>query len=232
VFCAAAGLQWGRRNLAGLDGLLLRNNAYTMGSFLGVSESARAEFSFCTPCAPASTYTFKLLMEGTTTARTGPLHLCPSWCCRRALVASSFWLTAVCTASSRRANKFSPPERKASNCAVVSFRTFSNAPATSLRNRAHSMHRSFFIPAPPFRKATFCTANPPVRPLPEVAACSHNYSAALPCSPVHVRDSPPEDLWQVPRPISEVSEHGRVAQDCAKMPACALSLSAALKSMH
>ena len=31
------------------------------GSLLGVSESARAEFSFSTPSAPPSTYTFKLI---------------------------------------------------------------------------------------------------------------------------------------------------------------------------
>jgi hypothetical protein len=32
-----------------------------MGSLLGVSESAGADFSFCTPSAPP-TYTFKLIM--------------------------------------------------------------------------------------------------------------------------------------------------------------------------
>jgi hypothetical protein len=33
-----------------------------MGSLLGVSESASAEFSFFTPSAPPSTYTFKLIV--------------------------------------------------------------------------------------------------------------------------------------------------------------------------
>src|SRR5271170_7864128 len=35
-----------------------------MGSLLGVSESASAEFSFFTPSAPPSTYTFKLITPG------------------------------------------------------------------------------------------------------------------------------------------------------------------------
>src|SRR5467141_3828948 len=45
------------------------------GSLLGVSESASAEFSFCTPSAPPLTYTFKLIRS---LAATGEVQM-DSW---------------------------------------------------------------------------------------------------------------------------------------------------------
>src|SRR6266446_4899939 len=60
------------------------------GASFGVSESASAEFSFSTPSAPPSTYTFKLIV-------TDPAHVSP---CRKHTsnwtILNSAWRARIC----------------------------------------------------------------------------------------------------------------------------------------
>src|SRR5258707_2608971 len=76
------------------------------GSYsLGVSESASAEFSFCTPSAPPSTYTFKLIVAWTVhSAR----HRTPQSCTNTELICD-----AECSDATRTSKKIL---RKCAKC--------------------------------------------------------------------------------------------------------------------